>query len=1071
MKTDGIIDVTQLTDEDREALGLSTWNSTIDVVGDQSLVEEACAYARSVKLVGFDLETTGLDKFEDDIILFQIGDLNRQYLIWYQTIDPTPLLEVLADETICKAGVNLKFDLSFILAKHGLDKRAWNVADANIVEQVLNCGLTGGTGQTLTMSSMGAMAKRWLHLELPKDEDIRTGWGNMTPGEWEGLEDKRYYAADDVCVPLLLLQKQKPWIKQFELVNTVNLEHAFLPVLAEVETRGIKIDIEGWNELYEEALEKVRDATRQLDKIFKVTKTISISRTGEIHVVRDKNYGSTDQLKELMREYMRNTYGYDLICNNAHFRESLEAQGKLNPYRVERLFQSHLIPDPDKPGKNKKVGDPRGTDILEEFWDLYQRYLPDNVIRLPDTDSDTLRLYKIIWETPDNEKDPQLPTQVGLPPELVQPILDLRGHAKNASTYGAKWFERVSKTTGRVHTNFQQTALDTGRLSSSPNCYDKETEILTARGWVPFPELREDDRVAQFDKHSEQISFAVPERVTKRWYEGEMVHISSQQLELMVTPDHRLLFEKRSGEKVTTLAEDWPGDDYKILHTGIYVGGNSPLTPDETRLLVAIQADGNYHDGGIDFGFRKRRKYDRLKELLDRLKLSYSEYTTDPTTLQLRILKKSAAKYMEILGEDKSFGPWILDLSRESLDVFVSELWYWDGSYTRKNHYSSSNKNNADWVQAAIACSGNRARMRPYAAKSGNTNWQVDITRRRHSWTTNVKPRRVAYNDYVYCVTVPKDVIIVRRRSADGRYKVTICHQCQNLPRDPRYRACFVPEPGYKYVGLDWSQIEPRVIAQISKDPTYMRVFWSAFPEHPNFNKWCGPDVTEPLDLYAQVGATVGVLPAHVVTERLAKSTPEFADGRQQAKTIVLGLGYGTGVTKFWYTLMRDTGRHYPYSYAEKLHRGFWSSVAAVKEALDTSSNLVNPSFSQRKVWHPLVKCEVTWAETLGGRKRFFHPDNPAWWTQGRNMGIQGCAGGDILKQTAVLFARWCWENNIDGGIINLIHDEFIVEVREDQSQEAYDALSYYMTVVGEHYLPDVPVTADGYIADCWMKD
>jgi len=33
----------------------------------------------------------------------------------------------------------------------------------------------------------------------------------------------------------------------------------------------------------------------------------------------------------------------------------------------------------------------------------------------------------------------------------------------------------------------------------------------------------------------------------------------------------------------------------------------------------------------------------------------------------------------------------------------------------------------------------------------------------------------------------------------------------QNIPKDKRYRACFIPRPGYKFVIIDYSQIEPRI--------------------------------------------------------------------------------------------------------------------------------------------------------------------------------------------------------------------------------------------------------------------
>lgn len=765
------IDVRNLTREGRKLYGLSTSDTIIEVVGDQPLVEEAVAYARKKRIAAFDLETTGLDPHTGDIVLVQLGDEERQYLLWYSTIDPEPITELLADKNVCKAGVNLNFDLMWWLVKHGLDKRCWNPADAQLVEQVLCCGLTGGTGQTLKMTGMGPMAKRWLNLDLPKDEDIRTGWGNMLPGNWTLYRDgtpipdgekKRHYAADDVIIPLQLLSKQKPWIKEFQLTDTVNLEHAFLSVLAEIQARGIKLDTQKWAALAEEAAEKVQEAELELDKLFDVTVTVRIDQAGNAYYERDKNYTSPDQLKTLIREYMLQKHNIEVICTNQDFEDTLRGHGRANPARLDKLFLPHQIPDPEKPGKKKKVGYGNMTDTLDQFWDLYRPYLPTNCFRLPDTDSKTLLLNKIIWETPEQERDWALPNRIGLPPELVDPLIELRKHSKNKSTYGLSWFDRLSPTTGRIHASFLQAALDTGRLSNSPST--------------------------------------------------------------------------------------------------------------------------------------------------------------------------------------------------------------------------------------------------------------------------------------------------------------------MNLPKDQRYRDCFISDTGKVFVGRDWSQIEPRVIAQLSKDPTYMRVFWSEFRDHPNFRKWCGDDIEYKLDLYVEVGKNVGILGPQYKTKKDCEGDEEGKAGRHQSKTIVLGLGYGTGVTKFWHTLMRDTGKHCSLDYATKLHRGFWRSVPDVKDALDTASALARPGVSKRCAYHPFANCEVTWAESFAGRKRFFHPDATSWWSQGRNAVIQSTAGGDILKQTAILFARWLWEQEIDGGIVNLVHDEIIVEVPEKEAERVSDKLEEMMTYVGEHYLPDVPVTSDGTISTFWKK-
>lgn len=761
--------VVALTDDERTRYGLSTERTIVEVVGTNALVRQACAYARSKGKIQFDCETTGLNPHRDRIVLVQIGDSERQYLIWYDTVDPAPITELLRDDAVCKMGSNLKFDLKMWLTHNGLDARAWNVADAQLVEQIIGCGLLGEPGQVLGMTGMAQQAKSWLGLELPKDEDTRTRWGDMIPGNWTTFRDgtpipdgkkKRYYAADDVCVPGLVLAKQRDWLEMLGLEETVILEMAFLPILAEVEVRGIKIDVDKWRALYNEASDNLKYAEEALDRLFDVTQTIRIDEDGVGTLTRDKNYQSNDALKQLIHDWMLANRGVHVIATNAQMQEALRSAGRIAQQRMEVLFKPTMLPDPAKPGKKRKVAYPTMNDVVEQYWDMYRYYLPPKAFRLPNTDSKTLKLLRIVADT-QGPVDTVLGTDVGLPSELVTPILNMRENQKRKGTYGDKWFARIEPATGRLHVDFLQCALATGRLSSSPNI--------------------------------------------------------------------------------------------------------------------------------------------------------------------------------------------------------------------------------------------------------------------------------------------------------------------QNPPRDERYRAAYVAEPDRVFVGRDFSQIEPRVLAQMSQEPTYMRVFWSERPNTAGFRRWCS-GVRDVLDLYTEIGKLVGVVPFGY-TKLDCKTKEDGKKGRQQSKVIVLGLGYGTGVPKFHRMLIIDTGAHHTFDYARKLHQDFWTSVPKLKEALDISSQLANPEFSKRRVFHPFTGCEVTWSETIGGRKRFFHPDNANWWTQARNMPVQGTAGADILKATAVLFTHWLWEQGIQGGIVNLIHDEYIVEVPEADAQDCLDKLGELMTYVGEHYCPDVPISSTGYIDTKWVKD
>ncbi|RLI82922.1 MAG: hypothetical protein DRP01_09465, partial [Archaeoglobales archaeon] len=87
----------------------------------------------------------------------------------------------------------------------------------------------------------------------------------------------------------------------------------------------------------------------------------------------------------------------------------------------------------------------------------------------------------------------------------------------------------------------------TGRrliLSNNHVCFDRETEILTLRGWVKFDGVKSSDLIATVKPDSWEIEYQYPIAIQKLWYEGEMIRLSNTHLDLLVTPDHRLLVRK-----------------------------------------------------------------------------------------------------------------------------------------------------------------------------------------------------------------------------------------------------------------------------------------------------------------------------------------------------------------------------------------------------------------------------------------------------------------------------------------------------------------------------------------------
>lgn len=75
-------------------------------------------------------------------------------------------------------------------------------------------------------------------------------------------------------------------------------------------------------------------------------------------------------------------------------------------------------------------------------------------------------------------------------------------------------------------------------------CYDSETEVLTDEGWIPWPEISGSESFATLNPESEELEYQKASDVIHEPYHGRMVRVSSQCVDLLVTPNHRMLVRK-----------------------------------------------------------------------------------------------------------------------------------------------------------------------------------------------------------------------------------------------------------------------------------------------------------------------------------------------------------------------------------------------------------------------------------------------------------------------------------------------------------------------------------------------
>lgn len=105
----------------------------------------------------------------------------------------------------------------------------------------------------------------------------------------------------------------------------------------------------------------------------------------------------------------------------------------------------------------------------------------------------------------------------------------------------------------------------------STTCFDDQTEILTNTGWKFFSELDKTELVATRNVDG-VFEWQKPTEYQEYFYEGEMIEFKNQSVDLLVTPDHRMLTTYNHG-KIRGIS------DYKIERAGDLVGKDGHLMP------------------------------------------------------------------------------------------------------------------------------------------------------------------------------------------------------------------------------------------------------------------------------------------------------------------------------------------------------------------------------------------------------------------------------------------------------------------------------------------------------------
>ncbi|MFA5670010.1 MAG: DNA polymerase I [Balneolaceae bacterium] len=251
----------------------------------------------------------------------------------------------------------------------------------------------------------------------------------------------------------------------------------------------------------------------------------------------------------------------------------------------------------------------------------------------------------------------------------------------------------------------------------------------------------------------------------------------------------------------------------------------------------------------------------------------------------------------------------------------------------------------------------------------------------------------------------------------------------QNIPirttRGREIRKAFIADEGFKIYSADYSQVELRIIAHMSKDEAMLTAFKNG------------------EDIHARTAKEIfGLESLEDVTQ----------DHRRKAKEVNFGIPYG--LSAFGLAQNLGIGNNEGKEMIDEYFVRFPKILDYINETKEFAK-------------------EHEYVQTLLGRRRYVPEINASNWNVrgfaervAINMPIQGTAA-DIIKLAMINIHNWLKTNQKKSRMLLQVHDELVFEIHESEIKEVPAKIIELME--GAVTL-DVPLSVEAGIGDNWLE-
>lgn len=242
----------------------------------------------------------------------------------------------------------------------------------------------------------------------------------------------------------------------------------------------------------------------------------------------------------------------------------------------------------------------------------------------------------------------------------------------------------------------------------------------------------------------------------------------------------------------------------------------------------------------------------------------------------------------------------------------------------------------------------------------------------------------------------------------------------QQIPRDKHFRACFSASEGNKLVIADYSQIELRVVAEISRDERMIEAYRN--------------------------GEDLHRLTASLISGKCIEEVTK--EERQSAKAMNFGLVFAMGAKGLQ-------------TYAKETY-----DVDMTLEEAEQFRDRFFYAYQGVAAWHERLKNNPpAQSRTVAGRKHVY--GGQGGLSGLCNTPVQGSAADIIKNALGRLVDRLISTN---AKIVAVVHDEIVLETESEKATEVAGILKETMESAGAEYLKLVPLLAEVQVADSWAE-